>query len=116
MLRNYLAEFKDAGRIDLTGATVNSIYDLAQLVQIWRNPFLETHPFGDGRILANEALTSRIPGRTAVSTLTDFDEIVKVSDHVSRVWVHRLCTLFTSSLITTRILLLIHRELLLANM
>lgn len=58
-------EFIEQGTIDLTGQTVRSADDLAQLAQVYRNPLFETLRIfyvRNGKIVGHEGITSRLPG------------------------------------------------------
>lgn len=57
-------EMADTGRVDLRGQTVKSADDLAVLAQVYRDPRLETLRLfyvKDGKIVAHEGITSRMP-------------------------------------------------------
>lgn len=61
-------ELVKTGRIDLRGHQVNTVRDLAQLAQVYRDPRFETLRIiytKGGTIVAHEGVTSRLPSSTA---------------------------------------------------
>lgn len=61
-------ELINTGRVDLRGKTVRNTTDLAKLAQVFRDPRMETLRFfyvKNGRIVAQEGVTSRMPDYVA---------------------------------------------------
>jgi len=62
-------ELTRKGRIDLTGHRIESTEDLARLAEVYRNPLFETlriFYIKDGRIVAHEGISSRLPGISSI--------------------------------------------------
>lgn len=59
---------KGQRRVDFVGRTISSAKDIAKLFQVYRNPQIETVHFiytdDSGKILAHNAMSSGLPGRT----------------------------------------------------
>jgi tRNA nucleotidyltransferase (CCA-adding enzyme) len=80
-------QFKQKGFIDLRGQKVNSVNDVAELSQIYRNPQYETFRYvyvRNGVVVGHEGRSSRIPGQSGAFAKDRVKEIFGLKSRISR--------------------------------
>jgi len=82
-----IAKKLEKGRVDLRGQIVNSIGDMAELAQVYRDPRVETLRIiymKGNKIIAHEGISSRMPNFSAAFGKNVSQDIYKMKDRMKR--------------------------------
>lgn len=87
VVASLLEKLKKQGWVDLRGTVVKSSQDIASAARVWRNKHFETFRLiyiKDGKILAHEGVTSRIPSFSRLFAREGDKRIKELSDILRR--------------------------------
>jgi hypothetical protein len=77
----------EKGRIDIRGRSARSFHEVAVLAEVYRNPQFETLRYvyvKDGKVVAHEGVTSRLPGSASIFVKNPSKEIYEINRRMDR--------------------------------